>query len=70
MNTKITEIENKMPNVTGLLSTSDTNIRKTENKIPGIPGLATKAALIIVATEIENKIPVLLLLLNLTDYQK
>ena len=44
-----------MPNVTGLLSTSDTNIRKTENKIPGIPGLATKAALIIVATEIENK---------------
>ena len=56
MNTKITEIENKMPNVTGLLSTSDTNIRKTENKIPGITGLATKAALIIVATDIENKI--------------
>ena len=50
-----TELENKIPNISGLVKKTDynSNITETENKIPDISNLATKAAL----TTVENKIP-------------
>ena len=46
-NTKITEIENKIPSVTGLVNTSviDTKATEIENKIPDITNQAAKASL-------------------------
>ena len=54
-NTKLTELENKIPNTNGLPKKADynTKITERENKIPDISGLATKTAL----TTVENKIP-------------
>ena len=54
-NTKLTGLENKIPNTGGLLKKTDYNgkITEIENKIPDISGLATKTAL----TTVENKIP-------------
>ena len=54
-NTKITGLENKIPNTNGLVKETDynTKITEIENKIPDISGLATKTALITV----KNKIP-------------
>ena len=53
--TKLTELENKIPDTSGLVKKNNfnTKITKLENKIPDISNLATKAAL----TAIENKIP-------------
>ena len=50
-NTKFTEIENKIPDVSGLAT--KTALTTVENKIPSISNLATKTAL----TTVENKIP-------------
>ena len=46
-NTKITGLENKIPNTSGLVKKTDYNskIIEIENKIPHISGLATKTAL-------------------------
>ena len=46
-NTKITEIENKIPSVTGLVNTAvlDTKATEIENKIPDITNQAAKASL-------------------------
>ena len=45
--TKITEIENKIPSVTGLVTTAALNAKTTEikNKIPNLTNLAAKDAL-------------------------
>ena len=53
--TKITEIEDKVPDTTSFLKKTDYNTKTTEieGKIPDISGLATKIAL----TTVENKIP-------------
>ena len=57
--TKITEIENKMPSVTGLVTAVAliTKATEIENKIPDFTNWATKAALITRATEIEKITP-------------
>ena len=46
-NTKITEIEDKIPDTSGLVKKTDYNTKITEidGKIPGVIGLATKTAL-------------------------
>ena len=58
-NTKITEIEDKIPDISGLAT--KTALAIVENKIPSINNLATKTAL----TAVENKIPNLV---KKTDY--
>ena len=54
-NTKITEIEDKIPDSSSFVKKTDYNTKITEikGKIPDISDLATKAAL----TTVENKIP-------------
>ena len=54
-NTKITGLENKIPNTSGFFKKTDynTKITEIENKIPDISVLATKRAL----TTVETKIP-------------
>ena len=83
-NTKITGLENKIPNTNGLVKKTDysTEITEIENKIPDISGLATKTALTTVEnkipsinlatktalTTVENKIPTITGLVKKTDY--
>ena len=57
--TKITEIENKIPNTSDLVKKTNynTKIIELENKIPDISNLATKIAL----TTVENKYLVLVI---------
>ena len=54
-NTKITEIEDKIPDSTSFVKKTDYNTKVTEidGEIPDLSGLATKTAL----TAVENKIP-------------
>ena len=53
-NTKITEIEDKIPDTSFVKKTDyNTKITEIEGKIPDISGLATKTAL----TTVQNKIP-------------
>ena len=65
-NTKITEIEHKIPDTTSFVKKTDYNTKITEikGKIPDISGLATKTAL----TAVENKIPSITGLVKKTDY--
>ena len=65
-NTKISEIEDKIPDTSGLVKKTDynTKITEIEGKIPDISGLATKTAL----TTAENKIPSISGLVKKTDY--
>ena len=65
-NTKITEIENKIPDSSSFVKKTDfnTEITEIEGKIPNISGLATKTAL----TTVENKIPSINGLVKKTDY--
>ena len=53
--TQAKQLENKIPDTSGLVKKLDYNAKITEieNKIPSISGLGTNAAL----TEIEYKIP-------------
>ena len=53
--TKITELEDKIPNTSNLVEKTDynTKITELENKIPDITNLETKTAL----TTVQNKIP-------------
>ena len=64
-NTKSTEIENKIPSITGLVTTTALNATATytKNKIPDIITLATKAALNAKAAAIE----ILIIPWNLAD---
>ena len=54
---KISELENKIPDTSNLVKKTDynTKITELENKIPDISNLATKTA----STTVENKIPIL-----------
>ena len=65
-NTKISEIEDKIPDTSGLVRKTDynTKITEIEDKIPDISGLATKKAL----TTVDNKIPSISGLVKKTDY--
>ena len=63
-NTKITELENRIPDISNLVTKNAW--RTIENKIPDISNLATKAALTIV----ENKIPNTNSLVRKSDYNK
>ena len=59
---KITEVEDKIPNISGLATSSALNA--VENKIPDISSLATTSAL----TTVENKIPDITGLVTKTDF--
>ena len=59
---KITEVEGKIPNISGLATSSALNA--VENKIPDISSLATTSAL----TTVENKIPDITGLVTKTDF--
>ena len=61
-NTKITELENKIPDISGLAA--KTALTTVENKIPSINNLATKTAL----TTVENKIHSITGLVKKADY--
>ena len=61
-NTKITEIKDKIPDISSLAT--KTALTTVENKIPSISNLATKTAL----TTVENKIPSISGLVKKTDY--
>ena len=65
-NTKITEIEDKIPDSSSFVKKTDysTKITEIEGKIPDISDLATKTAL----TTLENKIPSITGLVEKTDY--
>ena len=65
-NTKITEIEDKIPDSSSFVKKTDysTKITEIEGKIPDISGLATKTAL----TTVENKIPSISGLIKKTGY--
>ena len=60
------EIENKIPNISGLVEKANynTKITEIENKIPDVNSLATKTAL----TAVENKITDASGLVKKTDY--
>ena len=60
------ELENKIPDTSGLVKKTDYNAKITEieGKIPSISGLATNNAL----TTVENKIPNISSLVIKTDY--
>ena len=64
--TKITEIEDKIPDSSSFVNKTDysTKIIEIEDKIPDISGLATKTVL----TTVENKIPSITGLVKKTDY--
>ena len=65
-NTKLTGLENKIPNTSGLVKKTNYNskITELENKSPNISNLATTTAL----TTVENKIPSITGLVKKTDY--
>ena len=60
------ELENKIPDTSGLVKNTDYNIKiaEIEGKIPDVSNLATKTAL----TTVENKIPDVSSLVKKTDY--
>ena len=66
-NTKVTEIEDKIPSISSLATNSA--LTAVENKIPGVSNLVKRADFNTKVTEIEGKIPdVSILLKKKTDY--
>ena len=63
---KISKVDKKIPDVSGLVKKTDFNTKVTEieDKIPNITGLATNSEL----TAVENKIPDVSSLVKKTDY--
>ena len=64
--TKVTEIECKIPIITGLATNSE--LSAVENKIPNITSLVKKTDFNIKTTEIEGKIPGVSSLVKKTDF--
>ena len=66
MEKKISDVDKKTPDVSGLIKKTDFNAKFTEveGKVPGISGLATNSAL----TAVENKIPDVSSLVTKTDF--
>ena len=62
MNTKISEVENKIPDVSGLVTTTllNTKIGAVENKIPDVSGLA-------MTTDYNTKIKDIEVILDILD---
>ena len=58
LNTKISEVENKIPNTSSLVTTTilNTKINEVENKIPNTSSLVTTTILNTKINEVENKI--------------
>ena len=56
-NTKIGEVENKIPHTTGLVTTAvlNTKIKEVENKIPDVSGLVRKTDYDVKILDIEKK---------------
>ena len=54
-NTKVTEIEGKIPSMTGLVTNSELTI--VENEIPDVSNLVKKTDFNTKVTEMEGKIP-------------
>ena len=65
-NTKVTEIESKIPNITGLATNS--KLTAVENKMPDVGSLVKKTDFNTKVTEIEGKIPDVSSLVKKTDY--
>ena len=65
-NTKVTEIEGKIPSITGLATNSELTV--AENKIPDVSSLVKKTDFNAKVTEIEGKIPDVSSLVKKTDY--
>ena len=65
-NTKIKNIEDKIPDITELATKTilNTKVNEVKTEIPSISGLATTSAL----TSVENKIPNVSSLVKKTDY--
>ena len=65
-NTKIKNVEDKIPDITNLATKTvrNTNINEVKNEIPSISGLVTTSSF----TAVENKIPSVSNLVNKTDY--
>ena len=58
-NTKIKDIEDKIPNITNLATNTTINakINQVKNEIPSVTNLATTAALNAKINEVKNKMP-------------
>ena len=65
-NKKIRDVENKIPDISGLVTTAalDTKIGEVENKIPDVSGLVTIAVTLKQQTLMEN-ISLLLIIINI-----
>ena len=65
-NTKITELENKIPDTSGLVKKTgfNTKVTEIEGKLPSISGLAINTVL----TAVENEIPDVSILVNKAKY--
>ena len=64
------EIGNKIPDVSGLVTTAvlNTKIGEVENNIPDVSGLVITAVLIRKTSKVDNKIPDVSSLVKKTDY--
>ena len=65
-NAKISEVESKIPNISGLSASSA--LTPVKNKIPGVSSLVEKTDFNTKVTEIEGKIPDVSSLVLKTDY--
>ena len=65
-NAKIKSVEDKIPDISNLASTTslNTKINEVKNEIPSVTGLATTSAL----TAVENKVPSASNLVKKTNY--
>ena len=68
MEKKIRDIENKIPEVSGLVTTTILKLGEVENNIPDTSGLVTAAVLNTKLGEVENKTPDVIGLVKKTNY--
>ena len=67
MNTKISKVENKIPDASGLVTTIvlNTKISGVENKIPSVSGLVKKTDYDAKIKELRENISLMLVIINL-----